>query len=271
LNSIAPRQDLQCELCARPAAQQHHILHRSLGGGDDEHNQLRVCESCHAKLHPEKFGGYGLQVIENSDSRVAVVDRKTGELAFERWLKPDGFTVSRVTTLLSESSQAIRISSAYFKYLTPDEIREVYDQLKEMDTETWAALGRLLLVAKLQMPYGNRVEKFNALVQDLGIKKSHGYKLVAALEIVDKTPEFQGMEKLPPPDAILLAVSKDDPVAAIELYQDRAANNQRYSIAQYKEDLRLGTDSLQQEPQYHHCPDCGQLHVRRADIPLEKA
>lgn len=244
-----------------------------MGGEDVEHNLLDICPEHHAAMHPEKLGGHGIKVDENSKDVLRIVETDTGEVIYEAWKPPDWWPQKRTEMLQAlESSDRVILTAArsYFKFLDPIEYDEVYGRLKELDRSLWEAAARLLLYAKLRMPYGTRTEKFDTLVQELGIQKSLAYKWVAALKEVDKNPElFHTDGKLMPPDVILLAAKHDNPVAAIELYIDRDAQNPRYSEAQFREDLKQGNNSMQPEPEYcrGHCADCGRLlapHVRAA-------
>lgn len=274
MQSISPRQDRFC-FCGKAAASEpHHVLHKSLGGVGLNHNLVDICPEHHAAMHPEKLGGRGIKVTENSSDVLRIIDNETGEVIYEAWKPPEWWPQKRTEMLaaLESSDRTILMAArSYFKYLDPIETEEVYDLLKELDRSLWEAGARLLLYARLRMPYGTRTEQFNALVQQLGIQKSTAYKQIAALMEVDKNPEvFQNLEKsgkLPSADVILLAAKNDDPVAAIELYVDREAQNPRYSLAQFREDLHRKNDSMQPEPEYcrGHCADCGRLlapHVR---------
>ena len=60
----------------------------------------------------------------------------------------------------------------------------------------------------------------------------------------------------------------------MELYEDRKANNPRYSTAQLREDLKRGNTAMEPEPEYchGHCVDCGRLlapHVRNEATAAE--
>lgn len=263
--TIAPRQDLECVICARTITTtdvgEHHVIHRSQGG--EKGPTLTICSTCHAELHPEKQGT-GWTIAEAGPERLTVVDGKTGALIIDKWFPPEGFRAASVLKNLESASQTVRVQAQnYFKYLRPDEMREVAHALQELDDENWMAMAKLLQVAHSQIPWGERGQKFEVLLQEFSIKKSHGYKLLAAIKELEDNPVFHNCGILDlSPDAVLLIASDKNPQKAIELYTDRKAENPRYSNAQFRREL-ASTEISPEAPSYCICPTCGARHLKR--------
>lgn len=261
MQSISPRQDLLCELDLQPAPSEHHIMHKSMGGTDHDHNLVRLCSECHSFAHSEKFGGETLKITKN-EYGLQVVRQSSGEVLFDRPKPPKDWNLSLWLSHFREWPQMLRIAAqTRFKYLPEDAMLEVAHILDEFDEENWAAKAKLLQVAMLRIPWGDRTEKFDALLRDLEIKKSQGYKLVAALDYWERDLSTR-LETLPAPDVVLLIKAQNDPERAIALYEQRRAENGRYSKAQFQEDLGRGNTGIDPAPEYHLCPECGARHVR---------
>ena len=251
--SISPRQDIPCAVCSRSANEEHHVLHKSMGGSDDAHNLLALCRGCHRNMHGQD--GRVWVIEENSPERLCVTE--SNHIVMERWHPGESFSQARFIHQFRALPRYTRIAGNYFRYLDEDAMMEIAEVIGQADAENWQAMAKLLTVAKRRMPYGERSEKFAELVRVFGIRKSKGYKLVAALSFVEDRPElFHGMESaLPSPDAVLLVASNGDPEKAAELLTERVSQNPRYSPAQFREDLRV---ERPEEPEYHEVRcECG--------------
>ena len=248
-SAISPRQDLLCALDFQPAPTEHHVLHRSMGGDNSDHNLVRLCPACHAALHAEKFGGETLE-IKKDEYGLQVIHKSTGELLFDRATPPKDWNLSLWIAQFRTWPQMLRTAAqAYFKFLPEDAMVEVARILDEFDEENWAAKAKLLQVAMLRIPWGERTEKFEALLTDLAIKKGQGYKLIAALDYWESQLSHR-METLPAPDVVLLIKAQGDTEKAIGLYERRRAENERYSKAQFEQELKAGSDGSGPAPDY---------------------
>lgn len=260
-SAIVQNQDRRCELCGDYAITDHHIQHRSMGGDDHDHNLIVLCPDCHSRTHAEKFGGPTLDITKDGEG-LRVVDRASGEVLLDRATPPEGFNLPQWIYRFQKGPGLLRrAAQVYFRYLSEEQMIEVAHVLDELDEENWLAKATLLRIAKLRIPWGERKEKWEAIVQAFGLEKSQGYKLVKAADLWEQDADFRSTGNISPPhpDVILLAHTKGDPIAAMELYDDRKAQNPRYSLTQFKEDLKQGKTSMDPEPEYcvGHCIDCG--------------
>jgi len=49
--SIAERDNFECQMCHAPATQQHHIVFKSHSGADIAQNLICLCNFCHRTVH----------------------------------------------------------------------------------------------------------------------------------------------------------------------------------------------------------------------------
>ena len=260
MTSISPRQDIFCEVCARVANDPHHVIHRSQGGTDHEHNILYVCRECHNALHGH------WTIAERSEDVLRIKDQ-AGEIIVEHWFPPVEFDQATFLATFGEALRTLRVASYnYFRYLDHDGMVAAAELLNQLDAENWMAMANLLRAAKYKMPRGDRSEKFAALVQAFGIRKSKGYKLIMALEYTEDNPSiFPPMESLPPPDVVLMIKESNRPEQTALHYTERVVTNPRYSPAQLRKELAGELDSGKPEPQYCVCPTCRNIHLKKEE------
>lgn len=73
--------------CSNPACELHHVIFRSLGGGDELDNRVFLCRRCHARgVHQGR-----IEIRGRAGERLTFVLGTVGAGAGETWvLTPDG-------------------------------------------------------------------------------------------------------------------------------------------------------------------------------------
>ena len=249
-----------CEVCDRPASDQHHILHRGRGGTDHEHNLLTVCRACHEALHGEK-GGAGW-TLARTDDALYVLDAG-GTIIVERHTPPAGWDQGAFVARIDQAPHHLSELSAQFRFLDDAGVVAVAEALGLLEQTSWTLRARLFRVALLRTPWGTRGERLHEVSRLFGLEKRQAWKEARALEVLDGHPEIvHGVHNLPSPDAVLLAAAHNEPQKALELLIDRKNVNPSYGPAELRAELRAGnTDSMAAPPAYHACPECGARHI----------
>lgn len=255
--AIAPSQDTRCALCGTyqsvmPGHEEHHWIPRSLGGTD----VITLCIRCHNATE-----GYQPWKVGVTDDYVFAYDA-AGKLIVKRWFAPAGFDEGLFIQQLEDKPAQLRRAAISFRFLSDEALKTAANVLENVSDVTWYCLAHLFREAMLRTPYGNKTEKLEGIAQAFDLKKRAAYKYIAALEVVEEHPELvHDYAQLPSPDALLLIKTAGDVEAAIDLYQDRVTANPNYSATSFREELKRGATSLDEPPQHHQCPSCGQWHL----------
>lgn len=89
-----------CALCSHYASEDHHILYRSRGGGNESDNLLPLCRTCHDALHREELR-ISLEAL--ADGRLTVHSVQSGEVLVDR-AYPD-YAESLAMTYISHATR----------------------------------------------------------------------------------------------------------------------------------------------------------------------
>ena len=226
-----------------------------MGGTDGP--TLNLCRRCHQMSHKEKQGtGWTLSMTDNV---LYVLDGDT--ILVERPLTvPEGWDEGLFIAQLQAAPQQLKDLSAGFRFLSDEGIRSAAETLGELSQVSWALRARLFRTALLRTPYGGKNEKLREIARLFGLERSQAYKEAKAIELAERHEVVHDLDNLSA-DAILLAETAGDPVAALSLLVDRRVENPAYSMVDFREDLKRGTTAMQAPPARHACPDCGQPHI----------
>ena len=250
--SIAPRQDRLCEICGRPASDQHHVLHRSQGGSDHDHNLQWICRECHTHAHRQ--GNKTWEITRDAQGLRVVCE---GEIIVERYNPPPAFDEGLLVAEITTAPYYLKERSEWFKYLSDEGLLAVAEGLVELDRTQWLVRARLGATMRLRTPYGKTTELLTDVASRTGISYGQLRKEMAALREMEAHPELVISNDNWTPDAVLLAVTSDDPEKAMSLYAPE------YSTRTYQK--TLAEHGLAKAPaELCTCQECGAVH-RKAE------
>ncbi len=225
--------------CANPLCgktsflEQHHIVHRSQLGTDDDENLVLICRDCHRRHHD-----LGVLLIEAEEGGVRFTDLETGETAVHRRIPqvatgPSDITDAAALILnfldLASFSQAIKGE--------PDEVLEhLYDQMREIKHMAWQAQAAIIAELQERANYGD--EAVRGIAERLGISiRTAQYRGKIYREILGH-PETADV------GAVLLeeswyreAVDTEEPRRWIQHAADRKVEDATYSVRKFRADI----------------------------------
>lgn len=246
---------LACEICGTmQGVGDHHLLHRSLGGGDEPHNLLATCAACHFQLHKEKVGGDGWSV-QRTETRLAVIDNATGELIVERHFDPR-FDQGLYITYLDKIEEMIGVLTDQAKYLDEEGIKAAAAAARKLNGRAWILEAELIYHAMLRVPRGQRMEKLREVAEELGHTEDYARGL---LEIRQGIPLISERHEILPKSFYREALRAENPEEAIELALERKAEDERYSVRKFRHEI----NGLAPAPLEWCVCSCGDRHVRR--------
>mgnify|MGYP001610690221 CR=1 FL=1 len=242
-SAISPRQDLLCALCERAAITDHHIVHKSMGGDDHDHNLVLLCTEHHAAAHSEKFGGVTWEISKDSDG-LRVLEVATGVMIFEHCYL-DGFDQGQhihdlqlLPGLLAELVNDV-------KYLDNDGLKSAGEIAWSLfGKAAWMYVGEVLRVAKLRMLPGTQSEKLRTIAADLGIGLRHAQQLIQIRETFDT----KSISQSPVQEStfFLIAAQQENPQEALRNAEEIKAENPRATVKEYQAVLKTG-DTLHRD------------------------
>lgn len=239
MQSISPRQDRFCAICGTyesvmPNPEEHHLVPRSLGGMGTE----LICVRCHNNTE-----GSTAWKVGHTDDYLFVLDNK-GKMIVQRWHPPARFDEGEVISILERFPPVLQQMAFMFKYCSDEGLVKIAASVGEIMKHNWYAVGTILGVMRLRMPYGDRAARFTAMAQQFDLERSQGYRLAAIAQSYDEHYElFRLSEKLPPPEVVQVVAKHPEPEAAFNLWLD-----QPESITAWKAQLRTGQfDSVKAE------------------------
>jgi len=237
-----------CEVCgAAWQLDQHHICPKGMGGSkhpsiEAPENKIWLCRPCHRNIHE---GGW---TITRTDSSLTVVDASTGELICRRLYKP-GFDPPAFFAALNllETQQEYILN--HVPYLTDEQLVELFAYLRSIGRQAWLAQAAVLWEAKQRSVYGEHTVEAIARRFDIAYRTAAEYIQVYGTFFKDE----EGLEEsanvrtfqLDEPSWYLVAVHADDPHFWLGHAQDRKAQDPRYSIAEFRQDIHLGKESIE--------------------------
>lgn len=240
--------DGQCEVCgAVSQLDQHHIRAKGMGGSkapaiEAPENKITLCRTCHHNIHE---GGWQLQ---RSDHELRVVDRGTGELIVRR-LYDGTFDASAFLHQLTMAETSLEQLVKDVPFLSDEQLVELFAYLRGVGRQAWRAQAAVLWEAKQRSVYGEHSVEAIARRFDIAYRTAAEY--IQVYETYFKDEEGLGESanvrtfQLDEPSWYLVAVHGDDPHFWLGHAQDRKAQDPRYSIAEFREDIRLGKETVE--------------------------
>jgi len=238
----------QCEVCGDVRSlDRHHIRPKGMGGSKDPavelpENKITLCRRCHRNIHE------GTWVLARNRIHLTIVDATTGQLVCRRLYNP-GFDAGALFDGLNLLEAGFDRLLEQIPYLTDEQLVELFAYLRSLGRQAWRAQAAVLWEAKQRSVYGEHTVEAIARRFDIAYRTAAEY--VQAYETFFRGEE--GLEEsanvrtfqLDEPSWYLVAVHADEPEFWLGHAQDRKAQDPRYSIAEFREDIRLGKEAIE--------------------------
>lgn len=231
----------RCELCGHDASEPHHLIHRSQGGTDHDHNLLQVCRPCHDSIHRQ---GYRVERTRSllGDEQGTLVTVGTlslwnekDELVLQRHFST-GFNQTVHLSELQAMPNLLEYCIDEVKYLDYEGMEEAAQIVgRELGEKGWKYLAELMRRARLMIPWGDRTEKLTAIAEKCGLSWRTAQRLALIAERIDLPTLAQS--KVDDMSLVLVAAEAADPVATLAHIEERKAENPNYSVRQARSEI----------------------------------
>lgn len=244
-------QTKQCEVCGLMSSvgepiDPHHVIHRSQGGTDHDHNVQTTCRTCHDSLHGKN--GPTWKIVERSDTRLLVM--AGDEVVVDISYPPREWDQGQYLYLIQQMEGFLEQATAQAKWLDNDGLVAAAEATTNMGKGIWIYQAELLYWAMRRIPRGQRVEKLNAIATKMDIGQAYAYRL---LRIREDIPDLVSTEYKLSPGFYQVAAQQPDPIAALDMAQERVAEDPRYTVEKFKREVKGE-------------PTCGWLHSGVCDF-----
>ena len=237
-----------CEICqSTHQLDSHHIQRKGMGGSKDPaieapENKITLCRRCHRNIHDGKW------ILTRDQSSLSITDARNGDLVCRR-LYGRGFDAAALFGSLNLFETAFDRLLEQIPYLTDEQLVELFAYLCSLGRQAWRAQAAVLWEAKQRSVYGEHTVEAIARRFDIAYRTAAEYVQVHETFFRDE----EGLQEsanvrtfqLDEPSWYLVAVHADDPQFWLGHAQDRKAQDPRYSIAEFREDIRLGKDVIE--------------------------
>lgn len=231
----------RCAICGHDASEAHHLLHRSQGGSDDDHNLLLLCRPCHDSIHRR---GYRVErtrslLGDQQGTPITITSltlwSREGELILARHHN-SGFNQSAHLAELQAMPNLLEYCIEEVKYLDEEGMAEAAQIVgRDLGEKGWKYLAELMRRARLMLPWGDRTEKLTAIAEKCGMSWRTAQRLALIAERID-LPTLSA-SRVDDMSMVLVAAESQDPVAALAHIEERKAENPNYSVNQARREL----------------------------------
>ena len=235
--------DGQCEVCgAVSQLDQHHIRPKGMGGSRDpvteaSENKITLCRTCHRNLHDHRWE------LQRSDQELTVVDPETGELIMRR-LYDKSFDASAFLHQLALSEDCLQRLIHDVPFLTDEQLVEAFASARSLGKRAWIIQAAILYEAQERSVYGDHSLEAIARRFDISLRQAEKYALVWKLYFRDGV-NVDAILLNEPSWYVVAASESSDPEFWLGHAQDRKAQDPRYSIAEFREDIHLGKEAIE--------------------------
>jgi len=220
-----------------------------MGGSKDdavlgEANLITLCRKCHGNLHE---GGWRL---ERSPERLRVIDCHTGNEVMRRLQAPD-FDPSTFFHLLNVVDGSLAQALSAIAYLDDEQLVEAFQMSRSLGKRAWLLQAAILHEAQRRSVYGERSVEAIARRFEISLRQAEKYALVWKLFFAtDHSDGSGGASKnvnvdvfaLEEPSWYIVAASESpEPRRWLEYAQDQKAENPRYSIKDFRQEILQAT------------------------------
>ena len=245
------QQAKQCEICGKMSSigepiDPHHVIHKSQGGTDHDHNVQTTCRTCHDSLHDKN--GPAWKIVERSPERLLVM--AGNEIVVDIPYPPQEWDQGEYIAQLPLIDAFLERATEHAMWLAFEGLEAAAEATRNMDKGIWIYQAELLYWAMRKVPRGTRVERINAIAEKMGYGQAYAYRL---LNIREWKPDLVSTEYKLAPGFYQVALKQEDPDAALEMAVDRVAEDPRYTVRQFAREVKGE-------------PTCGYMHQGRCDF-----
>ena len=200
-------------------------------------NKITLCRTCHRNIHE---GGWQLQ---RSDHELRVVDQGTGELIMRR-LYDGTFDASTFLHQLTRAESSLEQLVKDVPFLNDEQLVEAFGSARSLGKRAWVIQAAILYEAQQRSVYGDHSLEAIARRFDISLRQAQKYALVWQLYFGDGV-NVDAILLNEPSWYVVAASESSDPEFWLGHAQDRKAQDPRYSIAEFREDIRLGKETVE--------------------------
>lgn len=225
----------------------HHIVLRSQGGGNEPENKVFLCGDCHRRRHEEKLQ------VETVPEGVRFTDKETGETAL--FTRAPHVAVAPDLALFAEAQAVerwfdIRGFAQRLKPMSREELIEFHGLLRELYRRLWVLTAGV--VSELHSRTNYSTEGEVQLAKDLAVARATVYRRSRLFREL-----LEGGKKDPAPELVeetwyWMALATPEPQKWLDRAAAKKAEDPRFSIRDFR-DLLAGEKLLaprkKQEPQ----------------------
>ena len=233
----------QCEVCGDTRnLDEHHIQPKGMGGSKDpaieaHGNKITLCRTCHRNIHDHRWK------LQRSDQELTVVDPETGELVMRLLFNRD-FDAPAFFHQLALSEDCLEHLIHDVPYLTDDQLVEAFGSARSLGKRAWVIQAAILYEAQERSVYGDHSLEAIARRFDISVRQAQKYALVWKLYFGDGV-NVDAILLNEPSWYVVAASESPDPEFWLGHAQDRKAQDPRYSIAEFREDIHLGKEAIE--------------------------
>jgi len=232
----------QCGVCGDSRnLDQHHIQPKGMGGSKDPaieapENKITLCRTCHRNIHDHRW------LLQHSDQELRVVDPQTGELVMRRLFSKD-FDAPAFFHQLAASEDCLERLIHDVPFLTDEQLVEAFASAHSLGKRAWIIQAAILYEAQQRSVYGDHSLEAIARRFDISLRQAQKYALVWKLYFRDGV-NVDAILLNEPSWYVVAASESTEPEFWLGHAQDRKAQDPRYSIAEFREDIRLGKEAI---------------------------
>jgi hypothetical protein len=240
---IGKGSERQCEVCGDTHnLEQHHIQAKGMGGSkapaiEAPKNKITLCRSCHRNVHE------GCWLLQRAEHEVRVVDRGTGELIVRR-LYDESFNASAFLHQLTMAEASLGQLVKDVPLLTDEQLVDAFAAARSLEKRAWIIQAAILYEAQQRSVYGDHSLEAIARRFDISLRQAEKYALVWRLYFGDGV-NVDAILLNEPSWYVVAASESSDPEFWLGHAQDRKVQDPRYSIAEFREDIRLGKETIE--------------------------
>ena len=232
-----------CEICGMTTnLDRHHIVPKRMGGRKNpaihhQTNLMTLCRRCHQKLHDENW-----EVVRSQDG-VWVFDKHTGNQVMRRLSNPS-LDVPSIFQLLNAAEDSLARITEFIPYFTDDQLVEAFNYATAIGKRSWLIRASILYETQQRSSYGEHA--LESMAWRFGISRRQAWKYVQVWKAffvsdVEKkeSVNVDTFSFAEPSWYVIAATETNDPKKWLSYAQDRKAEDPRYSVSWFRQDIQL--------------------------------
>ena len=207
-------------------------------------NKITICRSCHTEITEHRWD------LVRTEHELTVTRTENREILFRRFYDPtfDPSSFFQGLNLIENQLEALVLG---IRYLTDEQLVELFQQLRGVDKHTWKAQAAVLWETKQRSIYGDKA--WEAMGRTFGIGWRQAYNLARVWETFFKGPDGEFCNQLQDCSLeestwFVLASETQAPHFWLQYADDRKAFDPAYSTWDFKEEIRAAGAKEDSDP-----------------------